>query len=67
MQVKDLVEFLLTQPQDIQVAYSLYSEQCLLDLTHIEMIKACKPRKDGWIHHARPDKPLETYLLFTGN
>ena len=67
MQIKDLVAFLLTQPQDIKVAFSLYSEQCLLDITHIKLVKACEPREDGWIQHARPDKPLETYLLFPGN
>jgi len=30
MTVKELIEFLQTQPQDLQVAYALFSEQCLL-------------------------------------
>jgi len=67
MQVKDLVAFLLTQPQDIKVAFSLYSEQCLLDISKIELLEACEPRDDGWIQNKRPDKPSEIYLLFPGN
>lgn len=67
MKVKDLVEFLLTQPQDIKVAFSLYSEQCLLDVESITIIEACEPRIDGWVQYKRSDKPSEMYLLFPGN
>ena len=67
MQVKDLVAFLLTQPQDIKVAYSLYGEQCLLNIESIETIEACEPRVGGRIQDRRPDKPSEMYLLFPGN
>jgi hypothetical protein len=67
MTVKELVEFLLTQPQDIQVAYRLMSEQCLLKIVDIEITEECEPRPDGWIQSERPDMPKQTYLMFPGN
>jgi hypothetical protein len=67
MNVKELIEFLQTQPQDIQVAYMMCSEQCLLESKDINISEACIPRPDGWIQHKRPDKPTQTYLLFPGN
>lgn len=67
MNVKELIEFLQTQPQDIQVAYCLFSEQCLLEKDNIGILEACEPRPDGWIQHKRPDMPTQTYLLFPGN
>lgn len=67
MTVKELIEFLQTQPQDIQVGYGLYSEYCLLDAAEIKIDEACFPRADGWIQHKRPDKPTQSYLMFPGN
>ena len=67
MNVAELIEFLKTQPQDLPVAYALHSEYCLLELDDIEVVKACEPRPDGWVHGARPDKPTRLYLMFPGN
>lgn len=67
MSVAELIIFLQKQPQDLQVAYKLFSEQCLLETEDIEIIEGCEPREDGWVHRKRPDKPCQTYLLFPGN
>lgn len=67
MKVSELIAFLQEQPQDVQVAYKMFSEQLLLDAEDIELVELCNPRDDGWIHSARPDKPKQTYLLFPGN
>lgn len=67
MTVAELIAFLQTQPQDLQVAYRMHSEQCLMDEEHIQTFNACAPRSDGWIQDRRPDKPTQTYLLFPGN
>lgn len=66
MTVKELIEFLLQQPQDLLVAYKLHSEQCLLEEIYIEIEELCTPRDDGWIHDMRPDKPTQSYLVFPG-
>jgi len=67
MTIKELREFLLAFPQDIQVAYVCCSEQCLLDTNDIKILDGCEARADGWIQDARPDKPPKQYLLFPGN
>ena len=67
MNVAELIEFLQTQPQDLEVAYCLHSEQCLMEIRDIGVIKACAARPDGWIQDARPDMPTQEYLLFPGN
>lgn len=67
MTVAELIEFLKQQPQDIQVAIEMYSEQCLLEAEEIKVKEMCKPRPDGWIQHKRTDMELQTYLLFPGN
>jgi hypothetical protein len=67
MTVAELIEFLKTQPQDLQVAYKCYSEQALLEAKEIEIAEKCQPRLDGWIHDKRPDMPTQKYLLFPGN
>ena len=66
MTVAELIAFLQTQPQDIQVAYCLHSEQCLMQLEDIGVLDACAPRPDGWIQDKRPDMPTQRYLLFPG-
>lgn len=67
MKVHELIAFLQTQPQDIDVAYQCYSEQVLLrsDLIHVETL--CAARADGWIENGRPDKDGVRYLVFPGN
>ena len=67
MTVAELIEFLKTQPQDIQVAYQLYSERCLLEEDFISVENLCGAREDGWVPLARPDKPTQQYLVFPGN
>jgi len=67
MKVSEFIEYLKTQPQDIQVAYCICSEQCLLETKDIEVVVCCKPRPDGWIQDARSDMETETYLLLPGN
>ena len=67
MTVSELVEFLKTQPQELQVAYRCYSEKCLLVAEDIKVSIDCVARPDGWIHDNRPDKPKQKYLLFPGN
>lgn len=67
MTVAELIAFLQTQPQELQVAYRCCSEQVLMNVDDIETYDGCEPRPDGWIHAARPDKPTQTYLMFPGN
>lgn len=67
MTVAELIEFLQTQPQDLQVCYALFSEQILLKVDDMEIVEKCLPRPDGWIHDKRPDMPTQMYLSFPGN
>jgi hypothetical protein len=67
MKVSELIEFLKTQPQDLEVAYRCYSEQAILKSTEIEIEECCEPRLDGWIQNKRDDKPFQIYLMFPGN
>ena len=67
MTVAELVEFLKTQPQDLQVAYQMFSENDLLETKDIRIASLCKPRPDGWVQNKRPDMPTQDYLLFPGN
>jgi hypothetical protein len=67
MTVKELIDLLLTYPQDLPVAYSIYSEQCLLEADDITVADLCRARPDGWIQNKRPDMPTQQYLLFPGN
>jgi hypothetical protein len=65
--VAQLIEFLRAQPQELLVAYQIYSEQRLLEAEQIEIIDACIPRADGWLQDKRPDMPSRAYLMFPGN
>jgi hypothetical protein len=67
MTVAELIAFLQTQPQELEVAYRCYSEQMLLEAEDIEIEAACLPRPDRWIQNARPDMPRKMYLMFPGN
>ena len=67
MTVKDLIEFLQKQPQELQVAYKRFSEQCLLEVKDIVIEELCEARPDGWIQDSRPDMPKQNYLIFPGN
>ena len=67
MKVNEFIEFLQTQPQDIEVAFTRYSEQCLLKIDDIGIYEMCKPRGDGWVQDKRPDKETVKYLLLPGN
>lgn len=67
MTVAEFISFLQKQPQDIQVAYCVYSEQALLEEGQIRIVKKGKARPDGWIHDDRPGMETVTYLLLPGN
>ncbi len=70
MRVKEFIQFLETQPQDIQVAYQFCSEQCLLDKNDIKIVDLKSPREDGWIHdtwRGEENVKQQTYLLLPGN
>lgn len=67
MLVSDLIRLLKTYPQDLPVAYSIYSENCLLEAEDISIEDLCEARPDGWVANKRPDKPTIKYLLFPGN
>ncbi|HPT51328.1 MAG TPA: hypothetical protein PKZ22_14255 [Accumulibacter sp.] len=67
MTVAELIAYLQTQPQDMQVAYDCFSEHCLLEADEIRQYEACEPRPDGWIQRKRPDMPVRTYLMLPGN
>ncbi len=67
MTVAELITLLQSKPQDLQVAYALFSEYCLLEAKDIDVEHLCEPRPDGWVHSRRPDKPTQEYLVFPGN
>ena len=67
MTVAELIAFLQTQPQELQVAYRCYSEQCVLEANEIRISEECEPRADGWVQNKRSDMPTQTYLLLPGN
>jgi len=65
--VRELIEFLQTQPQEALVAYEMYSEQLALGIDDMKLVELCPPRPDGWIQNKRPDIESQTYLVFPGN
>ena len=67
MTVADLILLLQQKPQHLPVVYACYSESALLEASDISIGSLSTPRDDGWVHHARPDKPQQEYLLFPGN
>jgi hypothetical protein len=67
MTVAELIKFLQTQSQDLEVAYECFSEMCLFYEENVRVVEACEPRPDGWIQRRRPDKPVRSYLMFPGN
>ena len=67
MTVREVIEILQKQPQDIQVAYGIFSEQCILEEGDIKVVECCLPRADGWIQDKRPDMESQPYLLLPGH
>jgi hypothetical protein len=67
MTVAELIEFLKTQPQDLPVAFAIYSEYALLETETITVKELSLPRNDGWVENKRPDKTSRQYLVFPGN
>jgi len=67
MKVKELIEFLKKQDQEMIVVYRCFSERDTLQESLIEIVEAGLPRPDGWIANKRPDKPSQKYLEFPGN
>jgi hypothetical protein len=66
MNVKELIEFLQQQPQELPVAYVCCSEQCMLETDDIGIEELCEAREDGWVANYRPDKATIPYLVFPG-
>ena len=67
MTVSELITFLQTQDQTLEVCFSQFSEQALLQPQDITVKKLGLARPDGWIQNERPDKPSQDYLSFPGN
>lgn len=65
--VAELIAFLKTQPPGLKIAYSKYSEYCLLELSDVQVIECSTQRSDGWVHLQRDDAPTQMYLCFPGN
>ena len=64
MTIIDLIKHLQTFPQNLPVAYSIHSEQCLLAADDIRVKELCVARDDGWIQDRRPDMHSMAYLVF---
>ena len=67
MTVAELIALLQQFPQDLPVAYKIYSEQCLLEETDLDVVELDQARPDGWVHDKQSDRPGQKYLLFPGN
>jgi hypothetical protein len=67
MTVRELIELLGTFDPNLPIAYSLFSEQCMLEPEDISVVQLCEARPDGWVQNFRPDKEAIPYLLFPGN
>lgn len=67
MTVAELILFLQAQPQDLPVAYAIYSEYAALDDKDIRIQELSLPRADGWVANKRPNSPSQKYLVFPGN
>ncbi len=46
MTVSELIAFLQTQPQDISVAFALYSEYTMLEFSDITVEELCEARPE---------------------
>ncbi len=62
MNVKELIEYLKTQPQDMVVVYPCCSEYCVLE-EDIDIRELTTPRPDGWVQNKRDDMPSQKYLV----
>ncbi len=67
MTTAELIKLLQTMPQDLPVAYALYSEYCLLDAEDIKVMVLGKARPDGWVSLVRTNNEHVDYLVFPGN
>lgn len=67
MTVAELIELLKTFPQDLPVAYRRFSEHFLLEANEVVIGELQPARADGWVHDARPDRPIIPYVVFPGN
>lgn len=65
MKVKELIEILKLQDQELPVVYSKWSEYIIFDGSSIEEANLQPARPDGWVHYARDDKQTVRYLVLT--
>lgn len=67
MTVLELQELLKKFPPGMEIVFSRYSEQVVLEQSDITVEELCYPRDDGWVQDKRPDMPSKLYLCFPGN
>lgn len=79
MTVKELINFLKTQDQALDVVYEMCSEYRLLEAKDITTKKLSHPRPDGWVHDeniyiiieniltVEPKASNKAYLVLPGN
>lgn len=69
MKVRELIEYLQTQDQDLEVIYSYRSEYTVLDKEDIELKLLQPKRADGHVADdwGSPELATVTYLVFPGN
>ena len=67
MIVKELIEFLQKQQQDLPVAYTCCSNQIMLDSEEISIEELYNAMVYGWVANKRPHKETTLYLVFPGN
>ena len=73
MTVSELIEFLKTQPQDIQVAYKeaetdfSNDRAWVLDEQDIKVVRFSQTWCPGGLQIFRDDTPTQQYLVFPGN
>ena len=67
MNVSELKKFLDTLPNDMEIVYKCFSEQCILEVEEIKIEELCKKREDGWVQNQRGDMDKVKYLSLPGN
>ena len=66
MKVSELITFLQTKPQDLQVSYLCSEHHILLEARSIYIFESSLPREGGWIDHEEPGMATQKYLCFLG-
>lgn len=67
MNVRELIAHLQTFDPELPICYEEFSEYTELEAGFIKVRALQPPRGDGYVAHARPDKPTQLWLVFPGN